>query len=100
MATKRCAYCGEVKDEEEFRRYYNRPNGRYKHCSSCERIEARRKYLCRKTELTDVEKEEVQTINSLYEARRRAGLQAPGYTKLNPKPPVLEEVRKELEVLT
>lgn len=99
MATKQCIYCGEVKDEEEFRTYYNRQGSRYKHCRSCERIEARRKYLCRKSELTEAESNELRMIEDLYASRRRAGLQAPGQTKLVAKPSVLEMVSKEIKGL-
>lgn len=92
---KTCIYCGETKDEEQFREYYNRKTGRYRYCRSCERIEMRRKYLCRKTNRTDEDNKELVAINRLYDVRREAGLQAPGQSRIKPRISVLSQVLEE-----
>lgn len=93
---KTCIYCGETKDINNFRPYYNRKTGHYTYCRSCEQIEKRRKYLIRKVELTDVETVELMKINKLYEVRRRAGLQSPGQARFG----VLDQVNQEIARLT
>ena len=76
---KTCIYCGLTKDEEEFRQYYNRKSGRYTYCKDCEELE-------------------LQKINKLYDARRAAGLQAPGQSRI--KPSVVSRVDDELRRLS
>lgn len=79
MQTKICAYCGEEKSIEDFRRYYNCPSGTYTYCRSCEKIEARRKYLKRKCDnISPVQREELEKIEQLYKLRVDKGLAAPG----------------------
>ena len=95
---KTCIYCGLTKEDEEFRQYYNRKSGRYTYCKDCEKIEARRKYLCRKDNRSEAEELELQKINKLYDARRAAGLQAPGQSRI--KPSVVSRVDDELRRLS
>lgn len=78
MDTKICKRCGTEQPIDNFRRYYDKPTGRYTFCRTCERIETRRKYLVRNYErLNDDQKRELESIEQLYDARVAAGLAAP-----------------------
>ena len=79
MNGKTCKQCGELKPIEQFRKYYGGRKGHYNTCKSCEKINARMKYLRAKGDLsrTDAEHSELLKIYQLYEAQRAAGLQPP-----------------------
>lgn len=78
MQTKICSRCGVEKPVEAFRPYYGNRKGHYKFCRECERIEERRKYLCRKSDLTAQQLDELRKIEKLYELRTADGLDVPG----------------------
>ena len=82
METKTCKRCGTEQPVDNFRMYYNGHASRYTFCRTCERIEARRKYLVRGYErLNDEQKKELESIEALYEARQAAGLAVPGRSR-------------------
>lgn len=74
---KRCKQCGESKDINEFRDYYNRGEGKYTTCKMCERINSRYKYLRGKETLTQDETTERDAILLLYSTQVQAGLKPP-----------------------
>lgn len=81
MDTKICKRCGVEQPVDNFRPYYN-SNGRYSFCRTCERIDARRKYLIRRGDAaTQEQREELQRIDALYEARVSVGLAAPNKSR-------------------
>ena len=45
MNVKICKQCGQIKPIEQYRKYYGGRKGTYKVCKSCEKINARAKYL-------------------------------------------------------
>lgn len=77
MEVKTCKRCGATKPLTEFRDYYGGKPGKYTFCKTCEKIEARRKYLRRKPELSVVEQQELNEIERLYEQRKARGLTVP-----------------------
>ena len=80
METKICKQCGELKPVEQFRKYYGGRKGTYKTCKLCEKINARYKYLRGKatsSRLSSTEQVELDKIEALYSAQRKAGLQPP-----------------------
>jgi hypothetical protein len=82
MDTRICKRCGVEQPVDNFRTYYGRSSGRYTYCKTCERIEARRKYLKgRGDAATPEQREELQRIEELYEARVSAGLAAPNRSR-------------------
>lgn len=73
---KNCSMCGGEKPLEEFRKY---PNGKsYPYCLECQTIETRRRYLARKSELSEDESMELQDIEKLYDKRLEKGLKTFG----------------------
>jgi hypothetical protein len=81
---KKCKQCGEIRNEEEFRVYYNRNKtkapGRYRLCKTCESINQRYKYLRSKKDrntLTVRDDQELRKIEELYDVLRDAGLEPP-----------------------
>lgn len=72
-----CKRCGEAKPLSQFRKYYGNRKGHYTYCLECERIETRRKYLAGKSTLTTEELNELETIEKLYDARAKHGLNSP-----------------------
>ena len=84
---KSCKQCGELKPLEQFRNYYGGRKGTYTICKSCEKINARAKYLRRKgDEISEAEASELSKIEQLYEAQRAAGLQPPNSDNGRSKP--------------
>lgn len=77
METKTCKQCGELKPIEQFRKYYGGRKGTYNTCKTCEKINARAKYLRSKEELTAVEQTELNKIYRLQDIQREVGLQPP-----------------------
>jgi hypothetical protein len=78
---KKCQQCGEYRQLEEFRKYYNKTQkskkSHYKTCKICESINQRYKYLGRKKELNESEIVERTNIDDMYDILRDAGLQPP-----------------------
>lgn len=75
---KTCSRCGVAQPLENFRHYYNGRNGYYRHCKTCESIEARRKYLIKRSDAATPEQlEELDKIRALYDKRAEAGLDVP-----------------------
>lgn len=78
---KRCKQCGRIQAETQYRKYYNGKGGRYRTCLSCERINARHKYLHKKlkeeTPLSAEETQELNKIEELFELLRDQGLKPP-----------------------
>lgn len=93
MTYKMCAHCGEVRPVDMFRKYYNRP-GLYAFCKICEKIETRRKYLVRKSKLSEDEKIELDNIIKLYEYQRSLGLRANKKSRIKVADIVAEQLRK------
>ena len=84
---KACKQCGELKPLEQFRNYYGGRKGTYTVCKSCEKINARAKYLRRKgDEISEAEANELSKIEQLYDAQRAAGLQPPNSDNGRSKP--------------
>lgn len=84
MNVKICKQCGEIKPIEQYRKYYGGRKGTYKVCKSCEKINARAKYLRAKGDSMSIEEErELDKIEQLYNMQRRAGLQPPAKTERN-----------------
>lgn len=77
MATKICKQCGELKPEEQFRKYYGGRKGTYNACKSCEKINSREKYLSSKSSRTVDEAHELQKICMLWEYQTTLGLRPP-----------------------
>lgn len=77
MDTKLCRSCGVDKPIDCFRQYYGTQKGRYTYCKECESIESRRKYLTRKTALTESERQDLANIQELYSLRVARGLNPP-----------------------
>lgn len=78
MEAKVCKQCGELKPIDAFRKYYGGRKGCYTVCKMCERINSRAKYLVAKGQkCTDSEVEELNKIQTLWDAQRKAGLQPP-----------------------
>ena len=100
---KRCTACGVDKPIEQFRPYYNRPNGHYPFCKECERIETKRKYLVK---LGDRRSEEqtadLNKIEKLYDIRQAAGLKVPSriHGARSAKPSVSSIVDEQLKKLS
>ena len=93
MTYKTCAHCGEVRPIDMFRKYYNRP-GLYAFCKICEKIETRRKYLVRKSNLSEAEKIELDNIIKLYEYQSSLGLRANKKSKVKVADIVAEQLSK------
>lgn len=75
---KRCKQCGELRPEDQYRKYYGGRKGSYKTCKTCEKINGRAKYLRRKgDDRSSAESNELERIEKLYDAQRAAGLQPP-----------------------
>jgi hypothetical protein len=82
---KRCQQCGEHRNLDQFRQYYNRNKTKkeaafYKTCKVCESINQRHKYLTSKLNkgtITEAETDERNIIEELYETLRAAGLKPP-----------------------
>lgn len=77
---KACRQCGEVKQDNMYRQYYNGSESRNLTCMQCEKINSRRKYLERKEALHKREANELQLIYQLYEQQRANGLRPPKKT--------------------
>lgn len=77
VRTKTCKQCGELKPIEQYRKYYGGRKGHYNTCKTCEKINARYKYLSNKVERTEDDELEITKIEKLYEVQRAAGLQPP-----------------------
>lgn len=84
---KRCVQCGILKEEEEFRKYtYSRQKetkGRYRLCKSCEKINARYRFLQgRRTDLclTTANLLELNKIDKLFDTLEERGLRTPRAT--------------------
>lgn len=76
--TKVCKRCGKDQPLENFRKYYGGREGYYTFCKTCEKIEARRKYLMRLGDKATPEQlEEIAKIDKLYDMQHAAGLSAP-----------------------
>lgn len=97
---RRCRQCGEFRDLEEYREYYNRKGSRYRTCKICERFNNRYKYLMRKEQLTPEMQNEVHMIEKLYEVQKKLGLTPPDVTKNNIADEVEDLLRKQEEELT
>lgn len=99
MADKICKYCGQKKDVSEYRKYYQNSykdkDASYPYCSTCEKIEMRRKYLLRMgMDNTD----EYAMIIALYDRRLEHGLEVPRSYK-NPSVDVSALIHDELDRL-
>lgn len=90
---RRCRQCGETKDINSFRRYYNRSSGHYRTCKACERINARYKYLSCKDKLSEAEEKEQIAIEDLYMHQESVGLRPP---TTRHRSSVMDEVAKQL----
>lgn len=85
MKFRKCRQCGEIKQETEFRQYYGetrsgKERGRYRTCKTCESINTRYKYLCKKQsngKASESELQELAKIEQLYELLRAKGLKLP-----------------------
>lgn len=79
MGMRMCKQCGEYKplDKDNFRPYYNNRKGFYRVCKSCESINTRYKYLCKKQSPTPAEALELSKISQLYDLLRETGLEPP-----------------------
>ena len=85
MKFKKCRQCGEIKQETEFRQYYGetrsgKERGRYRTCKTCESINTRYKYLCKKQSNGKASEQELQELNKieqLYDLLRAKGLKPP-----------------------
>lgn len=97
MDTKVCSTCGQEKRVDDFRKYYGGRKGQYSFCKECEKIEQRRKYLCRLETLTELQSKELSAIEQLYAKRSEAGLKVPG--QIRSKTGVDELIAKQMEVL-
>lgn len=82
--TKICKQCGEIKPLDQYRKYYGGRKGHYSTCKQCEKINSREKYLVGKTALTDVEREELRKIYTLWEYQTKLGLRPPRRAKAEP----------------
>jgi hypothetical protein len=69
---KRCKQCGVPQLPTNFRPYPHR-KGRYTICRNCERINARARYLERKTSLTEEEREDLTKIYNLWDKQTELG---------------------------
>ena len=74
---KECKQCGDSRPLNMFRKYYNGRTGRYNTCKVCERINSREKYLTKKIEINEDEKNELEKIHTLWEYQRTLGLRPP-----------------------
>ena len=97
MDTKVCSTCGQEKSVDNFRKYYGGRKGRYSYCKECEKIEQRRKYLSKRSELTASEQTELDNILQLYGMRQAAGLKVLG--KIRSSTGVNNLVDAQMEVL-
>ena len=86
MDTKICKQCGELKPIEQFRKYYGGRKGTYNTCKTCEKVNARYKYLRRKGPMTDEDQAETSKIELLYDLQRKAGLRPPNSDMSRSKP--------------
>ena len=77
MESKLCRSCGVDKPLSDFRHYYGGRKGHYSICRQCESIDTRRKYLMRKSALTDAERRDLENIQKLYDKREASGLRPP-----------------------
>lgn len=78
MDTKVCKQCGKRKPIDQYRKYYGGRKGSYTMCKTCEKINARAKYLVNKGDnKTAAEYEELHKINMLWDAQSAAGLKPP-----------------------
>lgn len=77
---KQCKQCGQLKGEEEFRKYYGGRKGRYKTCFSCEKVNTKYKYLSGRMldeRITPDQQKELDMIEELYILQRKLGLRPP-----------------------
>lgn len=75
---KTCKQCGDMKPQDQFRKYYQGRKGTFTTCKDCERINNRYKYLQGKGESMNYDEEsEVYKIEQLWDAQRKLGLQPP-----------------------
>ena len=87
MDAKVCKQCGELKPIEQYRKYYGGRKGTYNTCKTCEKVNARYKYLRRKNDLlSESENIELSKIEKLYDLQRAAGLQPPNSDTGRSKP--------------
>lgn len=93
---KMCKQCGEIKSEDQFRKYYGGRNGTYKTCKACEKINSREKYLSGKPTHTASEQEELDKIHKLWEYQITLGLKPPGAVR-GKGPTVAENISIMLE---
>lgn len=83
---KTCKQCGELKPEEQFRKYYGGRKGTYNTCKLCEKINSREKYLASKEALGDQERIELDKIHQLWQYQTTLGLRPPRGCRLKATP--------------
>ena len=84
MTTKLCKQCGELKPQDQYRKYYGGRKGTYNTCKLCEKINSREKYLAGKEAagtLTEVEQTELYKIYELWEHQMTIGLRPPRFSR-------------------
>lgn len=74
---KQCKQCGEIKPQEQYRKYYGGRKGTYNTCKLCEKINSREKYLVGKAEPTEKEQSELDKIYELWDCQVYLGLRPP-----------------------
>lgn len=100
MDTKTCKRCGIEQPVDNFRNYYGRAKGKYTFCRTCERIEARRKYLnSRRDTLSPEQVDELNSIEQLYDLRAANNLAVPGRSTAMGSPSVSSLVDEQLAKL-
>lgn len=84
MGTKICKQCGELKPQDQYRKYYGGRKGTYNTCKLCEKINSREKYLAGKEAagtLTESEHTELYKIYELWEHQMTLGLRPPRFSR-------------------